>query len=389
MSKKKTICFYAMTAILFALIFIVAVFLRVKTFEYIILLILIAGLIYLKQSQRITRLWQISLITIGLFFVACLTTALTRPNLKVSLSGNLINNAFQMINRHYESQHGESFIIKKMETPSNYHFQDWQPPKTYRNQEVHLKHARAYLLSKKQPDASKKVVYQIHGGGYLSGFSNTYNQAALRYSQSDHHATVFSLDYRTAPKYRFPAALNDAIDGYRWLLQHGYQPQNIIIAGDSSGAGLSLALTLYLRDHKLALPRALVLASPWTDLTASGSSYHTKVTSDPLFGSSTIKTAPKYPVPITYAGSHNLKDPYLSPAFGNFKGLPPMLIQTGSHELLLSDSTTVVKKARAAHVQVKFVEFSGMYHIFYISTPQIPEAQRAWQNITSFIAKHS
>ncbi|MDZ5418110.1 alpha/beta hydrolase [Lacticaseibacillus rhamnosus] len=184
----------------------------------------------------------------------------------------------------------------------------------------------------------------MHGGGYLSGFSNTYNQAALRYSQSDHHATVFSLDYRTAPKYRFPAALNDAIDGYRWLLQHGYQPQNIIIAGDSSGAGLSLVLTLYLRDHKLALPRALVLASPWTDLTASGSSYHTKVTSDPLFGSSTIKTAPKYPVPITYAGSHNLKDPYLSPAFGNFKGLPPMLIQTGSHELLLSDSTTVVKK---------------------------------------------
>ena len=112
MSKKKTICFYAMTAILFALIFIVAVFLRVKTFEYIILLILIAGLIYLKQSQRIVRLWQISLISIGLFFIACLTTALTRPNLKVSLSGNLINNAFQMINRHYESQHGESFIIK-------------------------------------------------------------------------------------------------------------------------------------------------------------------------------------------------------------------------------------------------------------------------------------
>ena len=113
MSKKKAICFYAMTAILFALIFIVAVFLRVKTFEYIILLILIAGLIYLKQSQRIVRLWQISLISIGLFFIACLTTALTRPNLKVSLSGNLINNAFQMINRHYESQHGESFIIKK------------------------------------------------------------------------------------------------------------------------------------------------------------------------------------------------------------------------------------------------------------------------------------
>ncbi|ARY90271.1 MULTISPECIES: alpha/beta hydrolase fold domain-containing protein [Lacticaseibacillus] len=388
MIKLTSICFYLLTGILFILAILSALFLDSNWLAYSVTIVLFAGIIYLKRFKKLKPFWLQLTATLLFFGVSLITITLTRPNLTVSLYGNLVNNSLKMANHMYEAKHGISLFVKKIETESKpYRAKDWQSPAGYTNKTINLGKARGYMLSANKGKHTK-VIYQIHGGGYLAQFSNTYNKAAVNYSNADNQANVFSLDYRTAPKHPFPAALNDALTGYQYLLKHGYQAKNIIIAGDSSGAGLSLALTLYLRDHKDPLPAALVLASPWADLTASGKSYRTNITKDPLFGSASSKKSPRHPIPITYAGKHNLKNPYISPVFGNFKDFPPMLIQTGSNELLLSDSKTIVKKARAAKVHVKFLEFSGMYHIFYISTPQIPEGQRAWANIRSFVSKY-
>ena len=176
---------------------------------------------------------------------------------------------------------------------------------------------------------------------------NLYNETALHFSNICKDADVFSLDYRTAPNDVFPCALEDAIDGYEWILKQGYKPENIYFCGESAGAGLCLALTLWLRDNKKEMPNGLILSSPWTDMAAEGESYRTKRKEDYYFGYPDESKVPKHPVPIVYAGKHNLYDPYLSPVYGEYHDFPPMLIQTGEAELLLSDSDTVVSKAKA------------------------------------------
>ncbi len=229
------------------------------------------------------------------------------------------------------------------------------------------------------------LIFYVHGGGFVSPFSNLYNKTALHFSQIGGNADVFSIDYRTTPENVFPAALMDAVDGYHWLLEQGYAAEKITLCGESAGGGLCLALTLWLRDHGEPLPGALVLSSPWTDMTASGRSYQTRKTEDAFFGHPDPAKVPQYPVPILYAGQHDLQDPYLSPVFGDYRGFPPMLIQTGEAELLLSDSETVVKRAREAGTKVDYYIYPGMYHTFYIINPSFRESKAAWQRIQQWL----
>ncbi len=229
------------------------------------------------------------------------------------------------------------------------------------------------------------LIFYVHGGGFVSPFSNLYNKTALHFSQIGGNADVFSIDYRTTPENVFPAALMDAVDGYHWLLEQGYAAEKITLCGESAGGGLCLALTLWLRDHGEPLPGALVLSSPWTDMTASGRSYQTRKTEDAFFGHPDPAKVPQYPVPILYAGQHDLQDPYLSPVFGDYRGFPPMLIQTGEAELLLSDSETVVKRAREAGTKVDYYTYPGMYHTFYIVNPSFRESKVAWQRIQQWL----
>jgi acetyl esterase/lipase len=258
-------------------------------------------------------------------------------------------------------------------------------PGGYTNREILLANARGFLLQK-EGGAHTSLVYQLHGGGYVGVFSNLYNRNALRFSALYGDADVFSLDYRTAPENTYPSALEDAIDGYRWLLEQGYNPAQIIFCGESAGGGLAVALTLWLRDHEEALPSGLILSSPWTDLAAEGESYHTKIQEDAFFGSAKAEKAPKYPVPIVYAGKDaDLYDPYLSPAYGTYSGFPPLLIQTGEAELLLSDSNTVVQKAKQAGVDVTYFTYPNMYHTFNIITPNMKESRLAWQRTEDWL----
>ena len=204
-----------------------------------------------------------------------------------------------------------------------------------------------------------RVVLQLHGGGYIGPMKN-----------------------RVAPEHPFPAALEDAVYAYKWLLnEKKYDPEQIVVAGDSAGGGLALALCLYAKDHALPLPAGIITMSPWTDVTLSGASYEENYTIDPLFGNS--KENMLYQ--CSYIGDADPKDPYLSPLFGNFEGFPPMLMQVGSYEVLLDDTREAAKKARAEGVKVRCSVYDGMFHVFQMGLDLIPESREAWEEVGEYL----
>lgn len=319
-----------------------------------------------------------------------LSVSFGRSALSVSFTGDLFNKGVRSINHIYARMNGSAIFHDTMLNGQRepYVFESWKAPDGYQNRKISLNNSSGYFLTKNDGN-HEKVIYQLHGGGYVGVFNSIYNDRALQYSACYDDADVFSLDYRTAPDNLYPAALEDAVEGYQRLLDQGYSADKIIICGDSAGGGLALAATLYLRDHNMPLPKMLILSSPWADLVQEGESYSTNIQKDAFFGLPTADMKPRYPIPILYAGEHDLYDPYLSPLYGDYANMPPMLIQVGADEVLLSDSETVSQKAKEAGVDVKFLKYEGMYHAFYIITPQIREGKQAWAEIESFIRNHT
>lgn len=226
-----------------------------------------------------------------------------------------------------------------------------------------------------------KVLLQLHGGGYIGMLRNVHRNMARLYSDFGAGISVLTPDYRVAPEYPFPAALEDALSAFDWLLENGYTEKQIIIAGDSAGGGLTMALCMYLREQGRKLPCGIITMSPWTDMTSSGESYNFNYEKDPLFGNSRDSLLYNR----DYLANENEKNPYISPAFGEFKGFPPMLIQTGSYEMLLSDSIVVAKKAKEAGVKVRFHIYEGMFHNFQMAGLLMPESKRAWIEVGKFL----
>lgn len=190
----------------------------------------------------------------------------------------------------------------------------WHCPDEYLNLPIHMRQFEMELLTPKAAD-NGEVVLQLHGGGYIAKIRNAYRDFAVRYSKIDQYR-VLSVDYRVAPQHPYPAAFQDALEAYRWLLYSGFSGDRIILAGDSAGGGLVLALAMYLRDQSMPLPKKLVMMSPWTDLTASGPSYQENYENDPLFGN----TRESMIYNGEYAGKQDPKLPYISPLFGDFHG---------------------------------------------------------------------
>lgn len=225
------------------------------------------------------------------------------------------------------------------------------------------------------------VILQFHGGGFVGAFKNQYRVFAGLYSELSKGSSVLTIDYRVAPEHPFPAALNDAIYAYEWLLLHGYSEDHIILAGDSAGGGLAMSLCHFLNDRDRVLPAGIVAMSPWTDLTASGSSYIDNFESDPIFGNTTDSLIYNSP----YPGSCDLQNPYISPLFGDFSGFPPILIQVGSNEMLLSDSLLVAEKAKGQGVKVRLTIYENMFHVFQMGTTIMPESKQAWAEVAKFL----
>ena len=258
---------------------------------------------------------------------------------------------------------------------------EWKVPDGYNMTHFDLENFSMKLLTKAENPRFDKVILQLHGGGYVAKIKNSYYTMATYYCDAGDGISVLSPDYRVAPEDPYPAALEDALASYQWLLNRGWKGEQIIVVGDSAGGGLAMALTMYLRDHDMPLPCGLVAMSPWTDVTASGESYTLNYELDPLFGNS--KETMIYE--NDYAGDHDKKDPYISPIYGNFRQFPPMLIQVGSTEMLLSDSITAASMADIAGVDVRLSIYDDMFHVFQMSGKILPEAKKAWDEVEQFI----
>lgn len=252
----------------------------------------------------------------------------------------------------------------------------------FESKKVILSNCNAYMIRKNNCNHDL-VVYQIHGGAYIMPMSDNNFISAKLYSKYINDCDVFCLDYTVASQAPFPKALDDALEGYMYLLDNGYNPNNIIIAGHSAGAGLSIALAMLLRDKCIKLPRCLVLASPWADLTQKGLSYTKNRDKDVLFGSSRKEAINEMALPTTY--SNDLYNPLVSPVFGDLRNLPSMLIQCGSYEMLLSDSIEIEKKIKKTDGNIILNIYKAMWHDFYTKRDDFKEAKLAWKEISKFV----
>jgi acetyl esterase/lipase len=266
-------------------------------------------------------------------------------------------------------------LRKRMQEPA------WKVPDCFNMTSIDMRKFSMKLLTSKVNPNTDRIILQLHGGGYIGAVRNAYYVFAGLYNEVSRKCSVLTPDYRVAPENPFPAALEDAVSTYEWLLNQGWRGEQIIIAGDSAGGGLSMALTMYLRDNNMPLPGGIVAMSPWTDVTASGESYETNYEKDPLFGN----TRESMIYINDYPAEHDPKEPYISPLFGDFTGFPPMLIQAGSIEMLLSDSVSVAEKARKQGVKVRLSIYEGMFHVFQMAYLNIPESRKAWQEVGKFL----
>ncbi|MEG2288450.1 MAG: alpha/beta hydrolase [Clostridium sp.] len=299
-------------------------------------------------------------------------------NRKTSIRGNLVR---EFIGNVIETSLGEPIQTGKFRKhpiePS------WKCPSGYSYEKIEMENFEMEYL-KPEGASNGKIVLQLHGGGYIGPMKNVYRRFAINYSEIMEGGDVLTIDYRVAPENPYPAALNDAIVAYKWLVEkQKYNLENLIVVGDSAGGGLALALCLYLRDNFMSLPAGVVLMSPWTDLTNSGASYTDNFDIDPLFGRSTNNMLYN----STYIGNEDPYNPYISPVYGDFNGFPPMLMQVGTHEVLLSDTLTVAERANAQNGNVKLSVYEGMFHVFQMVGDMIPESKDAWNEVSNFIRK--
>lgn len=258
----------------------------------------------------------------------------------------------------------------------------WECPEHLKCTVIRQEYCSMELLASRQ-GRQPGVILQLHGGGYYGRLHNTYRDMAALYNEVSRGLDVLSVDYRVAPEYPFPAALEDAVAAYRWILENGYDTGKVFVVGDSAGGGLALALCLYLRDRGMPMPRGIITMSAWTDLTKSGDSYQENFDIDPIFGGSTDTLVYKE----GYFGELDPEYPYISPVNGSYHGFPPMLMQVGEYEMLLSDTVEVARKAREAGVTVKEHIYNGMFHVFQMGLLLYPEAREAWVEAGRFIRK--
>ena len=225
---------------------------------------------------------------------------------------------------------------------------------------------------------SDRVVLYLHGGGYVMGSPDTHRGLVARISR-EAHARCLSVDYRLAPEHPFPAALEDAMAAYRFLLAQGLSPSRLAIAGDSAGGGLTLATLVALRDAGDPLPACGIALSPWADLEGTGASATDPGIDDPLAQASDMQRVGRF-----YAEGR-LRDPLVSPIHAAKAGLPPLLIQVGTREILLDDSRRFAEGARSEGVDVTLEEAPGLIHVYQLFPDEVPESREAVERIGAFV----
>ena len=252
----------------------------------------------------------------------------------------------QDVEKQRESQENLGELLKKREL-------------NYENFEIDG--IKAEWVSVDRAHMKKYVILYCHGGGYMTG-SYRYARSITNKLASSTSMDVLSFDYRLAPEHPYPAALEDALKVWDYLMYLGYGARDIIIAGDSAGGNLALVLALKLKEQGRLLPRGLMLFSPWTDLTCSGKSHTAKISVDPILTPDYIQEAIH-----AFAEGQDLENPLISPVFADFTGFPQTYIQVGTNEILLSDSLKLDKQMLKCRVPVRLSEYAGMWHVFQMA----------------------
>jgi acetyl esterase/lipase len=228
--------------------------------------------------------------------------------------------------------------------------------------------------------ARTRYILYFHGGGYVAMSARTHRSITSRLATWG-DASLFALDYRLAPEFPFPAALDDAMAAWRALIAMGARPSRMLVAGDSAGGGLALALLLALREANETLPAAAVLFSPWTDLAATGESIVANSATDPLISGSWVA-----PMARHYLADTPPTNPLVSPVYADLTGLPTLFIQVSDSEVLLDDSRRLVENASKAGVKATLRIWPGVPHGWQIFAAFLPEARDALREASDFIA---
>ena len=236
----------------------------------------------------------------------------------------------------------------------------------------------AWIRPQRGYDRRKAILY-CHGGGYTSGNLGYSRILGSKLSQVT-GMQVLNFEYRLAPEHPYPAAVEDAMAAWDYLMYQGYGARDIIVAGDSAGGNLALVLTHNLKQAGRRLPRALLLFSPWTDMTASGRSYQERAAIDPVLTLTYI-----YATRDAYARGLDFTDPCLSPLFADLSGFPPTLVQAGTNEILLSDAVRLRNKMHRANVVCRLEVWEGMWHVF--QTFPMKKAHEALEHVERFLAE--
>lgn len=226
--------------------------------------------------------------------------------------------------------------------------------------------------------AGRAILY-LHGGGYVMGSLNTHRSLTGEISRAA-QAAVLLVDYRLAPEFPFPAAVEDGVASLRWLLDQGFAPRNLAISGDSAGGGLVAATLVSARDQGVPMPRAAVCISPWSDLTCSNESYKTRAAADPMVTSPGIGN-----MADVYLQGKDPKHPYASPNFADLRSLPSLLIHVGRDEVLLDDSIKLHEKAQADGVDSTLEVWDDMIHVWHAFHPMLPEGKQAIARVGAFL----
>ena len=235
-------------------------------------------------------------------------------------------------------------------------------------------------------DPNRRILY-MHGGSWISGSPAGYRAFLSRVSQAS-GAVVLAVDYRLAPENKFPAALEDCTQAYQWMRQNGPNGKGPVssayLMGDSAGGNLALASLLKIKDTKLPLPEAVIALSPATDFTAGSPSLDSRASVDPIINPAVLPAL----IPVYLGENTDPTNPYASPLFGDYSGMPPILLQVGDSEVLLDDSKRFAKHADKQGCDVTVEVWDGMPHVFQGFAPFLPQATEAIANIGNFIRKH-
>ena len=227
------------------------------------------------------------------------------------------------------------------------------------------------------------VLFYIHGGGFTAGSAAAYRGLSSHLSAAT-GCRVLAVDYRWAPEEPFPAALDDCEAGYRWLVTaNDTASRNVVLVGDSAGGNLVAAMLLALKQRGNALPAAGVCLSPIFDLALTGNSVTTRAARDPMILASSLQKCS-----TAYRGNSDPRNPLMSPLYGDLSGLPPLLLQCGSEEMLRDDSVRLAAKAKAAGVDVTFEEWNEMIHVWHLFADRLTDGRKALARVGEFVRAH-